>query len=384
MMTGTAQSDSIAPRHLDTLVVIRVLCVCAAALLLFFGLAGKAGAEPGAAGVTTPVTSAETTAVPFVSSTVRVAYDDASCSTCHYNDIQREHQTRGGCTLCHKNDGYASNTTVLKMPGKKGCGVDNSACHSVKSKSPWHGTDAAKVTAAHAVSIPTVLPTAGSAAVSCAGDGFGAACHANGSTQSAFLFGSMDVASAHADYNHAITNDLTNHDINVTISPLFMSSVDSCGVCHDKASNQPHMLKKAAADLVLPAQKAQNFSCLTCHNSRNTYVAAEVYPDELKALYPGRSLCFVADPKLTAPEAARVALKPLRAPALDSSSTTQTTNSQLGSLLNGLSPDLKAQLSGVVPGKQQQLSAGVLAPENGGIPASALPATSISDLTLFK
>ncbi len=378
-MTGTAQNDPTAHQLFAASLAIKVLLVCAAVVLLFFGLAAQAGAKPAP-----PSGEATAVAAPAPRATVQVAYDDASCSTCHYSDIQKEHQTRGGCTLCHKNDTYTSTVTIKKMAGKKGCGVDNNGCHSASSKSPWHGGDPARVSAAHAVSVPTVLPDAGSSAVSCAGDGAGASCHANGSTQSGFFFGTMDLASAHADYSSAVKNGLTNPAIKVATSPAFMSTVDSCGVCHDKASTEPYMLKKTAADLIVPARQARDFSCLTCHNSANTYVAADAYPDELKALYPGKSLCFAADPQLLTPEPAPVVVDPVLPPAADSQPTTSTTDSSLGSLLGQLSPDLKAQLSGVAPVKQQPLTAGVLAPDGSGIPASALPATSISNMTLFK
>ncbi|MCL2331875.1 MAG: hypothetical protein FWC54_00060 [Actinomycetia bacterium] len=342
-------------------------------LMMLFLFASRAGAAP---------VSSESTIAAAPATPVKIVYDDTSCSTCHYSDIQREHRARGGCTLCHKNDSYKAPvkglSKIAAMAGKKSCGIDVVGCHGARSKAPWHGNDPARVTAAHTISTP-----ASSAAVSCAGDGKGASCHATGSAQSGFYFGSMDIASAHADYRHAVDNDLTNHGINVAVSPAFTATADACGLCHDKSSTAPHGLKKAIAAQVVPAQKAGSLSCLTCHNAKNTYVSADVYPDALKALYPGKSLCFAADGKLLTPEPKPVTIQPAK-PSVPSTPTAQDSSAQVGDLLAQLSPDLQAQLSGVTPSAQQQLTAGVLTPKSGQIPASLLPATSLQTAILFK
>jgi len=393
-MTDTVQNNSLTLKLHDGAFMVKVLFVCALALFLLFTIASKAVADPAPATPTQTSTGASllatATANAAMPTSVQITYDDASCSICHYSDVVLEHQTRGGCTACHKNSDYTADMPSInfaKTAGKAGCGVDNDACHSQKSKDPWHGYDPVEVAAAHATSI-TTLPTDPSAA-SCGGYGStGPNCHATGSTQSNFFFGAMDVASAHADYSNAVTNNLVNHDAAVQVSPVITASASACGLCHDKNSTETDALKPEVAKLVLPAKTNGTFSCLTCHDSKQTYVASDAYPSELQTLYPGQSLCYMtSDAALLAP----VTLQPhplsstdASTPATSAAPTGQDAATQLNSLLSQLSPDLQAQLSGVTDPQQQQLSAGVLAPQTEGIPLSALPATSISTTTLFK
>ena len=395
MMTETVQNNSLTFELLNGALIARVLFVCAVVLLLFFGLASKAGADP----VTTDPSQTSLTATATASvqagmpATSPITYSDASCSICHFNDVQLEHQTRGGCTKCHQNDSYTKGMPAInfsKSAGKKGCGVDNKACHSQSSRSPWHGYDPVAVTAAHSVSV-AALPSDGAAA-SCSGYGLGLNCHATGSTQSNFIFGTMDIASAHADYSHAVSAKLTNPDASAQISPAITASADACGLCHDKNSTEPDVLKPAVAKKVIPAQKSLTFSCLTCHDSGRTYVTTDAYPSELQTIFPGQSRCFMtSDPALLASVASQSGAAQSGAGATSSQasivapSAGLSTNSQLDSLLTQLSPDLQAQLSGVAPTQQQQLTAGVLTSQGEtGIPLSALPATSISSAILFK
>jgi hypothetical protein len=307
--------------------------------------------------------------------TTPIVYDDKSCSICHYSYVQAEHRTQGGCSSCHccltgSITNYVKAASYAGYPysgaTRKTCGVTDNACHgtSAATERQWHGDKAAETSAAHAVTLGA-LPIAGDTNTSCGGYSGGASCHDSLSTQSNFYFGAMDVASAHADYYHAATENLTSPG--VPISSAITASASACGICHDKSSTSADKLKPTVAATVSAAKGAGTYSCRTCHREATTYVEASAYSSSLRALYP-QSMCFKT-PYATGT-------------GIETSFGDPATLSNINQIINKLSPDLQAQLKGVT-GVQSQLEAGSITETVTGIPASALPATSLSTKNLF-
>ncbi len=329
------------------------------------------------------VATVKSNAVP---PTTTISYDDASCGICHYANAAREHQARGGCADCHSSEAdYTQTVSSTDYPyntaTKKTCGTANDACHGTgaPASQQWHGDKPAETSQAHEMSAITT-PTAGDASVSCGGySAAGSTCHGGTdsawSSESRFYFGTMDVASAHADYAHAAQEGLTT----ITPSSQITASTSACGICHDKTSTSPDMVISSTYNMIKQAQEAGTFSCRTCHNSTDTYVASDAYPAALQASY-ATSVCFKTSQasgilRASLTSAAPVQMKKTAAP--------QTTQQQLNSLVTQLSPDLQAQLSGVAPTGAEDLKAGTVSSDTTGIPTSALPATSLKDATLF-
>jgi len=433
MMVGTVQNDSITLQQVDGKLVAKILLVCAAVFLLFLGLASKADAKPALAfevsTLVTPGLQTQASSEATVSATSKVAamagptnvqitYDDASCSICHSNNVQLEHQKYAGCTLCHPSGGAATSVSTDYTKGapamdstgtpsvdiagsatKKGCGVDVDACHGPGGDQAWHGSGVAgawavdAMNSAHAVTMPAASSPMASG-ISCGGytDGTGAAtCHSTGSTQSPFYFGALDLAAAHADYSNAVKNNLTGPG--TSPSPVITASASACGICHEKDSPMADMLRPEI--YYKWSDAGGSLTCTTCHDDSSTYVTLDQYPTDLKTAYPDlvESLCFKAEPGLvdgllTTSASAPLSLSSLASlPTTSSAEATSTVTSastQVDDLLSQLSPELQAQLSGVMGQQQKQLSAGTLPTNNAGIPASALPATSISKIILFR
>lgn len=406
------QNDSIVLPRVNVGLITKTLLVCAAVLLLFLGLASKAGADPasGATGATltqliTPVSS-DTTSVALLGApptNVPITYDDASCSICHSNNVQLEHQKYSGCSLCHGNAGISSMSSPVDIPGavgKKSCGTDVDACHGPNGGQAWHGSGVEGAWAvdgmnsSHAT-MDTLTATPMDAQTSCGGydDGTGTpTCHSAGSTQSNYYFGmsdgAYDLAAAHADYYNAVKNKKTGPG--VTPSTAITASASACGICHDKNSTLDGELKPVIAAKVNAAGGPGNLTCKSCHDGTNgTYVPLTAYAavdPSLPSLTGNKSLCYKANSSLATSMSTSAAPGSLLS-GLTSHSTTSAAlpaaeGDQVDALIGQLSPELQAQLSGVT-GQQQQLSAGTLSMNNLGIPDSALPATSISKMPLF-
>lgn len=197
------------------------------------------------------------------------SFEGVPCETCHYSDVQTEHQLRSAksCNACHTTRSHGkTDWNVVKgnvsAQAFTSCGTKESACH----KGSWHGSDPAKTLKAHALS-----GTNGKALkkTSCAPDGKGLSCHGATSAQSLFRFGAQDLASAHNDYWIAQKqNYSTNARYTETISNI--DSLRGCGLCHDKKTSVINGVKQRAA----AKASGHAFECSSCH-SQQTAVYAE-------------------------------------------------------------------------------------------------------------
>lgn len=414
-MVGTVQNDSIILQWIDGRLIVKILLICAAVLLLFLGLASKAGAAPD--GIISQLTAVTTSseATPNAPAGVKttsglsmsddpITYDDASCSICHSNNVQLEHQQSTGCALCHTDPDYTKDIPAVDISGsagKESCGVNVAACHGPGGEQAWHGSGDKNDLAVQAMNDGHAVEEMDSSSLpispmnpqtSCGGynDANGPTCHSTNSGQSEFYFGSLDLAAAHADYSNAVNKRL-NHD-GTTPSSAITASASACGICHDKDSprNNDKLKPAIGAKYDAAVESETPLTCLSCHDGTNgTYVtSADYYPTELQDLVGDTSLCYKVNASLlVAAMSAPVASAPSSlAPITDlptSPETTASATAQMNTLLGQLSPDLRAQLSGVA-GPQQQLSAGTLSSGGAGIPASALPVTTIARMMLFK
>ncbi len=236
--------------------------------------------------------------------TTQITYGDKSCGICHYANVAREHRKGGGCEDCHDSSlAYTQAVSSLAYPysqsAKHTCGTTDAACHS--SAAPvtrqWHGYRPVEISAAHRLS-ETTTPTAGDMGVSCGG--YRASypnCHGGTqttwSTDSPFYFGTMDIASAHADYAHAVEQGITGDG--VLVSGQIIATEAACGICHSKTSARSDRLIPTVYDTVGTARKANAFTCCTCHTGDATYADVSLYPTFLKSAYNNRSLCFTTE-----------------------------------------------------------------------------------------
>lgn len=219
-------------------------------------------------------TGGNTNSAPFASS-FEFGPDDGSfegvpCASCHYSDVQTEHQLRSkkGCKSCHTEEKAIGETDWSKTVSGVGaeaftsCGTGVSACH----KDSWHGTHPEKTIKAHKLASSS---GAQSTKTSCAPDGKGLSCHGSASTQSLFRFGASDLASAHNDYWVAQKqNHSTNTRYTETITNL--DSLRGCGLCHDKQTSVVNGAKQKSA----AKSAGASFDCSSCHRL-STAVYAE-------------------------------------------------------------------------------------------------------------
>ena len=159
-----------------------------------------------------------------------ISYDGLPCTTCHQYDTRVEHNIKSGkqCLTCHDVVGRSGEIEFVELHdrisaelGTGGfdaigtCGANSIACHSVASERTNQVLDGPKIQAAHA---NRTKPSEGwepTTESSCSGDE--GSCHSfganpndpatweipgdpNSTTASLKWFGSMDRASAHADY----------------------------------------------------------------------------------------------------------------------------------------------------------------------------------------
>jgi len=211
-----------------------------------------------------------------------ITYGAASCSTCHYGNVIKEHQRADNCSICHTtlfNQVAGARVTDWNkqthdmfadaLSSQQSCGLSNPACHrgggGAGSGRRWHGYRPTAISAVHALSVPSTQSGC------TAGTGNGIACHElrTLASQSGFSFGEMDLASAHDDYWSAV------HDIPVgraigpsatpTASIIGNDSPYGCGFCHERTSTDPKKVKAEVRFITNEARGAGDLTCLTCH-----------------------------------------------------------------------------------------------------------------------
>ena len=217
-----------------------------------------------------------------------IGYENLSCTTCHLSDMRLEHdlKTSNGCISCHsttvrngRTDYSALGVQLAQERELMGytslgtCGSQSSYCHSVGSGQGYHAQDGARLQQAH------WTYSNGVRATTSACSGTAGACHSYGSTASDLWFGSMDIASAHADY---YAYQKKQQQVNGGVIPNLASgkpgyphtsvsgSVDitslqyGCTLCHDPNFYQSHgKSTKEAAKALSPTNFS--FGCLSCH-----------------------------------------------------------------------------------------------------------------------
>ena len=292
-----------------------------------------------------------------------------TCSDCHSSNTRKWHtafkdEDGGYCGTCHTQTSKDWSETRYPEDGfegyKIGCGLGEARCHV-----EWHGED---VFAKHEVSHEVVVgdPLTGEAVTkeyaqlrakqkdaaplvtnSCGGSVYGSACHAVGSQQSAFYFGSMNLLTAHNDYAKALTDidESTDEDI----YPEALGS-SGCMACHEPDGGAPLAKEREAGEKI---------SCNTCHKAENgTYKAGN-------ATLP----CYVA-----VPQKQQAADAPRRVTGQSVETTTTATQ------VSGLVRELTDDLLGVTP-IAKPLEAGVSTPAPLELPKTSFPVGTLLDGT---
>lgn len=201
-------------------------------------------------------------------------YRDVKCTQCHNTSVQAEHalRTEKSCATCHSSVDaqgridYGKVVTGMDTKAFATCGTENSACHA----SNWHGFNEKRVIAAHDLR-GTDPEDALQTQSGCAQERDGVpTCHAKGSSQSLFYFGSMDIASAHNDYWSAQNEThATNKKYEKTTVEL--TEIRGCGLCHSASTEKP----KGAEAIAKAEAGGAAFTCTTCHN-----IARESYAEQ--------------------------------------------------------------------------------------------------------
>jgi hypothetical protein len=212
---------------------------------------------------------------------VDIAYDNYTCSTCHYGDLHKEHQ-RPSCTACHStsvNKGMPQVARItdwsqnVRVASRQSCGVDAAGCHlngiTAGTGKQWHGYRLEDMTKAHVLADDMT---------SCGGSD----CHRSGSGTTPFFFGEMNLAQAHRDYAQAFSVDRVSPDAEVAAD----IKAGGCAVCHDRASNDPKKLKDFVRDV--KASEGFDITCASCHNNNG----ASYMPGQTQCLTTSRSNDF--------------------------------------------------------------------------------------------
>ena len=208
---------------------------------------------------------------------VPIGYDDLACTDCHLSDVRAEHElkTKKGCQACHRTENragvpnysllgkdLAAEKLLMGYEDMGTCGSESNYCHSVGSKQGYHAQDGGRMQSAHwTYSAPGVKATTSY----CSGSA--GACHSYGSTASDLWFGSMDLASAHADYYQYQVNHYDQLTFANPADPTTPGTVDitgytyGCTLCHDPNFYQSH--GKGTKEAAL--NSGGRFGCPSCH-----------------------------------------------------------------------------------------------------------------------
>jgi hypothetical protein len=234
-----------------------------------------------------------------------ISYGPASCSTCHYPSVAKEHQRRDTCQPCHSNainsshatpvtnwtDGEYTHAQLQTMfsSNNQSCGLGQAACHSVAAANDnlvWHGYKSAN----ELLDTPYTGPSATLSEVHAKGriatptsGCSGSACH--GSDSASFTFGAKDLASAHNDYWSIANAALATHDLRGATTPLDVDLTDrnlgptanvspamqgmanpyACGLCHTRSADNTQRLSSIGLRAKTQGETG-TLTCNTCHS----------------------------------------------------------------------------------------------------------------------
>jgi len=207
---------------------------------------------------------------------VAIGFDGLSCTDCHLADLREEHnlKTEHGCLSCHAVEGRSGQVRydrLGKLLAEEGletlgtCGSDSVYCHAVGTGQPFHGQDGARIQSSH-----WTRNASWERATTTYCGGSSGGCHSYGSTESPFWFGSMDIASAHADYWYHQSRGSVAGALAVGSNPSDAGTVDitqfanGCGLCH-----QPDFKRSFGKEQKDAArQEGRQFGCPSCHTPR--------------------------------------------------------------------------------------------------------------------
>ena len=205
-----------------------------------------------------------------------IVYTYEACATCHFTEsVRLEHQfvqSRGivncsnapnpsgyydyGCQKCH-GQGFTPNTDKVNWSRISDCAdpmyeLNEAGCMSCHGSSDRaHVLTPGRMLNSHAI--------ADYADSGCAGSG----CHGplTPDNTTGFSFGTMDLASTHADYWLAVASgDSTSHDSGRS-AIIQEESPFGCGSCHERADNDSRL----RSPIVTRLENVDPITCTTCH-----------------------------------------------------------------------------------------------------------------------
>jgi len=224
-----------------------------------------------------------------------ITYDASTCATCHFTEsLRKEHAfvtSRGitdfnydyGCQKCHgvefETAPDSGKINWLAHPELKeelrDCDPETSgclACHGGPDAEVHRGPT--RMLQAHTVDAGLII--ADGRDNGCSGSGCHGAPTYNPDEQrwEGFGFGSMDLASAHADYWDAVQRGAIRETSNPSVD-MTAENPSACGVCHSRADGQDHRLRTPILNHINAAKAAgQEITCTTCHKAPASMVEA--------------------------------------------------------------------------------------------------------------